>query len=82
MAYEKRDNSGSLFKNNRKRSETDPTLSGSIMVSGQEFWINGWTKTKDDGEKWISLSVRPKESRNDAPSKVQPEPTEDADIPF
>jgi uncharacterized protein (DUF736 family) len=80
MAYEKRDNSGSLFKNKRKTRENDPTLAGSIMVNGQEFWINGWTKTKDDGEKWISLSVRPKEQQAQAPAASAP--NIDTDIPF
>ena len=80
MAYEKRDNSGSMFKNNRKRQDSDANLTGSIMVGGQEYWINGWTKTKDDGEKWISLSVRLKQNQTSAPQPKQV--AEDTDIPF
>lgn len=80
MAYEKRDNSGSMFKNNRKRQDSDANLTGSIMVGGQEYWINGWTKTKDDGEKWISLSVRLKQNQTSAPQPKQA--AEDTDIPF
>lgn len=81
MAYEKRDNSGSMFKNERKRHDSDANMTGSIMVAGQEYWINGWTKTKADGEKWISLSVRPKAPKADAPVKSN-NLTDDADIPF
>mgnify|MGYP006278866467 FL=1 len=80
MAYEKRDNSGSMFKNNRKRQDSDANLTGSIMVDGKEYWINGWTKTKDDGEKWISLSVRLKQNQTSAPQPKQA--AEDTDIPF
>lgn len=78
MAYEKRDNSGSLFKNNRKQRDNDPTLTGSVMVDGKEYWINGWTKTKPDGDKWISLSIRAKEQRDTAHSQS----VSSEDIPF
>lgn len=82
MAYEKRDNSGSLFINKRKNKPTDANLSGSIMINGQEYWINGWTKTKEDGEKWISLSTRPKEAKTQAAATQSNVLADDADIPF
>ena len=34
MAYTPKEGSGSLFKNNRKTSETHPDYTGSIMLNG------------------------------------------------
>lgn len=87
MAYEQRDNSGSVFKNNRRERETQANLTGSALIDGKEYWVNAWTKTKADGEKWISLSFNPKQPKDDTnkPSSGSPEltvVTSDDDIPF
>jgi len=81
MAYEQRDNSGSLFPNQKKETEAHPNLTGSIMVDGKMYWISGWVK-EGQSQKWISLAVKPKEDR---PAKA-PAPAGNADftddIPF
>ena len=63
MAYEQRDGSGSLFKNDKREKDTHPNLTGTVMVGGVEYWASGWTKERANGEKWISLSFKPKEAR-------------------
>ena len=87
MAYEQRDNSGSLFPNDKREKDTHPNLRGSIMVGGVMYWIDAWTKHKADGTKWLSLAVKPKKSRSEAPSRQAAKPKADdfdesADIPF
>ena len=62
MAFEKRDNSGSLFVNQRKEKDSHPDYDGSIMVNGVEFWIKGWKK-QGQGKTFLSLSVTPKQER-------------------
>lgn len=65
MAYELRNNSGSLFRNKRKEQENHPDSTGTVMVEGVEYFINGWTKTTQGGEKWVSLSFRRKDQQPD-----------------
>jgi hypothetical protein len=83
MAYEQRDNSGSMFANKKKEQDNHPDRTGSIMVDGKEYWINGWLKKTQEGETWLSLSVKPKEARTSAPAAQQrPQRRDDSDPPF
>lgn len=59
MAYEQKDNSGSIFKNNKKKSDNSPPLTGKAMIGGVMYWVSAWTKTDKNDEKWISFSVTP-----------------------
>jgi hypothetical protein len=54
-------NRGALFTNARKEKDTHPDVTGSLNVDGTEYWVSGWTKESKDGNKFLSLSVRPKE---------------------
>lgn len=88
MAYDNT-NTGILTKNDRKEQDNHPDYTGTINVHGTEFWLSAWIKTgrsgKLEGQKFMSLSVRPKEEKRAAPSKPAPRrQVEDAgdDIPF
>lgn len=61
MAYD--NNSGALFKNDRKKTEKHPDFTGTINVNGDEFYLSGWSKeAQQSGKKFISLSVTPKQN--------------------
>lgn len=69
MAYEQKDNTGTLFKNDRREKETHPHAKGSALIDGVEYWVSAWTKDGAKG-KFQSLSFQPKEkqeSREPAP---------------
>lgn len=75
MAYEIRDNSGTLFKNEKKEKDTHPNMNGSCMIEGVEFWISAWTKDGAKG-RFQSLAFKRKDQQGGKPAN------EDSDIPF
>lgn len=82
MAYEQRDNSGSMFKNNRKENERQADMTGSIMVDGTEYWLNAWRKVDKNGNPWYSFSVKKKESRQGSSNPPPARNVPDDEIPF
>lgn len=64
--FEQRDNSGVLFKNDRKESPNHPDYKGNGIVEGQEVWIDAWIKEGQKG-KFMSLSIKPKEAQQAKP---------------
>jgi hypothetical protein len=82
MAFEKRDLSGALFKNQKPMSDKSANLTGNAIVDGVEYWVSGWTKTRDNGEKWISMSFKRKEAPTIQASKATSYDLDDDSIPF
>jgi hypothetical protein len=62
MAFEHKDGSGSLFKNDRKAGDTHPDYQGTLSIGGVTYRINGWIKDGSRG-KYLSLSARPKDEQ-------------------
>jgi uncharacterized protein (DUF736 family) len=78
-------NRGALFKNKRKDSDRHPDYTGTLNVGGAELWISAWLKVSQKGEKFMSISVKPKEERREdrAPEgKAQVRNDMDDEIPF
>jgi len=69
-------NRGALFKNADKANEQQPDYTGSLNVGGKDFWLNAWLKTSKKGQKYMSVSVKPKTA------KGQARPAADEDVPF
>ena len=63
MAYEQRDNSGSLFKNNKKTQDNHPDYTGSAMVDGKPKRLAAWLKKSQKGLTYMSVSIRDDEER-------------------
>lgn len=62
MAYEKRDMSGTLFKNDRREKDSHPNATGTAIIDGVEYWVSAWTKDGQKG-KFQSLSFKRKDER-------------------
>jgi len=78
MGYEHKENSGSLFRNETKKSDNHPDYTGKLNIGGQTLDLSGWIKDTN-GKKWLSLSVRePRQSDAYVPSESVPT----SDLPF
>ena len=89
MAYELRDNTGSLFRvEEDKKRERGPDYSGKAMIGGVEYFMDAWLKTSANGQKWMSFAFKAKEqAAPPAPARPAPKPATafddmDDDIPF
>lgn len=74
MPYEQRDNSGSLFPNDRKTTDNHPDRQGSARIVcpncnvATEYWLSGWVKAmKQKSGNWLSLAFNVKEPKSDIP---------------
>ena len=81
-------NRGALFKNDDKQSDKHPDYKGSINIDGVEYWLSSWIKTSKQGNKFMSLSVQPKQQQAAKQAKQAPQAVDtsgfddDGDLPF
>ena len=83
-------NRGAIFVNDKQGNDKRPDRKGSLNVEGVEYWISGWIKTSQKGDKFMSLSVERKDAhaapRAATPnnSRITDQDIDDAgaDIPF
>lgn len=63
-----RDNSGALFRNDRKKEEKHPDYTGVITIMSEKWRLAGWLKKSKEGRSYLSLAVQP--DRPQEPSKA------------
>ena len=83
MAYEMKELSGSLFKNQKREKDTHPNATGSALINGVEYWVSAWTKEDKNGNKWQSLAFKPKDEKQAERPQAKAKGFEDLEeIPF
>lgn len=87
MTFEQRNDSGALFRNEKKRDGDNlPDYVGQAKVQDHEYDISAWIKTSSKGTKYMSIAFKPpwQASRGTAPPKAEPKTVADLDddIPF
>ena len=85
MAYEMKDNTGSIFKNQKKLTESHPTGTGTCLIDGKEYWVSSWIKKDKNGQPWNSLAFTLKEEKPEAKKEyktVKQDDGFDIDLPF
>jgi hypothetical protein len=82
MAYEQKDNAGSLFKNDdRTESNNQPNARGKCRISGVEYRVSAWTRTSASGTKYQALAFEPAQ-KPDPVGPVNAKEVVDDEIPF
>jgi hypothetical protein len=85
MAYEQKEGSGALFKNDKGDNPKRPDYRGDITLGGVKYDLAAWIKEGNKG-KFMSISGKVQETeRREAPAATapaQPPKDFDDDIPF
>ena len=72
MAYEQKNNTASMFTNDKKEKETHPDWNGTALIDGKEYYLSAWTKQGRNGD-FYSLSFK---------EKGAPKQSDDSEAPF
>ena len=82
MAYEPRDNSIALFKNDYRKKDDDPVMKGKGLVGGVEYEVAAWKNVSKKGVQYMGLKFQLPRDKGSSYSKPQPEPQPEEDFPF
>ncbi len=82
MAYEQRENTGSIFKNDKKETDKQPDYKGQALIGGVEYWVAAWMKTGASGVKFMSFSYTPKDENKSDGFESQKPDDKLAQLPF
>ena len=55
QAFEPKDNTGAMFKNNYKVKDGQPDRTGSLTINNEELRLSGWDNVSKNGNKYTSL---------------------------
>lgn len=76
-------NKGTLFKNDKGGNEARPDYTGSIDVEGKQYRLAAWIKvSQKTGNKFLSLTVQPREEQPATEAPAQADEPIDESLPF
>ena len=86
MAFEQREGSGALFRNDKKTSPNQPDFRGDAMFNGQLIELAIWSKETSKGSPMLSVSIKAKQAyapkQESKPGSAFTDTDQDLDIPF
>jgi hypothetical protein len=77
----RKDNSGVLFRNDKKETPNHPDYKGNITVNGQDYWLSAGSKEGKSG-KFMGLALSPKEPMAKPSERSKATNFDDSDMPF
>jgi hypothetical protein len=87
MAFEIKPNTGSIFRNENKETETSRDYNGSCKINEPgEYWISAWINKPEGKKPYLSLKFELKQMQKrkegEPPAGKRIAKEEDDDIPF
>lgn len=76
--FTQKDNTGSLFKNDRKKTEKHPDYTGTGNFGGYDFQISAWLKKDKNDKTYMSIKF----SEPYVKGGAKPESRSEDQIPF
>lgn len=49
-------NTGAIFRNEKRTKDTQPTSRGRCEVNGVHYWVSGWNRKSSSDQPFISLA--------------------------
>ena len=80
MAEYSNENRGSIWRNERKTSDTHPDFTGTLNVDGVEYFVDAWKRKPDASEKAPALSFKVKRKDKQGTSKPPRQQLPDDDL--
>jgi hypothetical protein len=84
--YQPKDNTGSLFANENRQSDTHANAKGTALIDGKEYWVDAWTNTSANGKRYQSLKFKLKDKQpaqgGGGFAPVHHDMGDDTDLPF
>jgi len=81
MGYEQRENSGTLFRNEKGDNPARPDYRGEALVDGVEYRVSAWVKDGKKG-KFLSMAFEAKETLAEQQERQDELQDAAADYPF
>ncbi len=85
MAFEQKQNTGALFKNDKATSKDHPQARGDALIDGIPYWVSAWTNIDQKGNRYQKLKFERKEEKRQARQVSEPRQQErelDDEVPF
>ncbi len=83
VSFEQRDQSGALFKNDKKGVEKRPDYQGNCMVNGVKMDMSAWIKKTRNGDAFMSISFQePYKKEQPSFEQAAHDVNLDDDVPF
>lgn len=73
MPYEINNDTGALFKNDKKGNEKAPDYSGTCKVNGAEMRMAAWLKKDRNGKSYLSFAFSEPRQQGDRPRATEPD---------
>lgn len=73
MAYQPKEGSGALFKNDKGENAARPDYRGDICINGELYELAAWIKPlpSDASKRYMSLSAKPKQAQQGQQQRPQ-----------